>query len=341
MLFNPRYGRVGFLAMPFYAFGEMLAPVVVLVGYLITGLGLAFGLVNVSFALLFVLVAWGYGMLLSIWAVVLEEVSFRRYRRFTDMFRLLLFASLENFGYRQCTVWWRLKAFANVAKGVHAWGDMTRKGFGKPSVAALLALCLATPCLGQTARISGWGSYEAVTASQDWSTLGAQLTLTSTRGAGGFAVAAVIFARDPTARAARRRQGELRAQRGPILTRRHGFVRSPTGDSRGLSEARRREAEGEERGDARFAESFARHVAPGVYAFRHVGECLEPPPHGALAIAEVFQRREEQQPKHVGEATIAAEAHFLEHYGPDGQQHAVSPRDEEEQQRERHVHEAE
>jgi len=194
MLFNPRYGGVGFLAMPFFAFGEMMAPVVELVGYVITIAGLSFGLVNVSFALLFLLVAWGYGMLLSIWAVVLEEVSFRRYRRFTDMFRLLLFASLENFGYRQCTVWWRLKAFANVAKGVHAWGDMTRKGFGKPSVAALLALCLATPCLGQTARISGWGSYEAVTASQDWSTLGAQLTLTSTRGSGGW-VAAEYYGR--------------------------------------------------------------------------------------------------------------------------------------------------
>ncbi len=194
MLFNPRYGRVGFLAMPFFAFGEMLAPVVELVGYVFTIAGLSFGLVNVSFALLFLLVAWGYGMLLSIWAVVLEEVSFRRYRRFIDLFRLLLFASLENFGYRQCTVWWRLKAFANVAKGVRAWGDMTRKGFGKPSVAALLALCLATPCLGQTARISGWGSYEGVTASQDWSTLGAQLTLTSTRGSGGW-VAAEYYGR--------------------------------------------------------------------------------------------------------------------------------------------------
>ncbi len=194
MLFNPRYGRIGFLAMPFYAFGEMLAPVVELLGYLITGLGLAFGLLNVSFALLFVLVAWGYGMLLSIWAVVLEEVSFRRYRRFGDLFRLLLFASLENFGYRQCTVWWRLKAFANVAKGVHVWGDMARKGFGKPSVAALIALCLATPCLGQSLRISGWSSYEVVTASQDWSTIGAQLTATTARGHGGW-VAAEYYGR--------------------------------------------------------------------------------------------------------------------------------------------------
>ncbi|PYP96953.1 MAG: hypothetical protein DMD38_07405 [Gemmatimonadetes bacterium] len=192
MLFNPRYGRIGLLAMPFYTFGEMLAPVVELLGYLITGLGLAFGLVNVSFALLFILVAWGYGMLLSIWAVVLEEVSFRRYRRFIDLVRLLLFASLENFGYRQCTVWWRLKAFVNVWKGVHVWGDMARKGFGKASVAALIALCCATPCLGQRVRVNAWSSYEAVENSQDWSTLGAQLTLASARGHAGWVAAEVL-----------------------------------------------------------------------------------------------------------------------------------------------------
>jgi len=192
MLFNPRYGGIGFLAMPFYAFGEMLAPVVELLGYVITLLGLAFGLVNVSFALLFVLVAWGYGMLLSIWAVVLEEVSFRRYRRLVDLFRLLLFASLENFGYRQCTVWWRLKAFANAAKGVHVWGDMARKGFGKPSVAALIALCLATPCVGQGLRVAAWSSYETVENSQNWSTLGAQLTLASARGHAGWLVGELV-----------------------------------------------------------------------------------------------------------------------------------------------------
>src|SRR6266852_1785855 len=192
MLFNPRYGRVGFLAMPFYAFGEMLAPVIEVLGYVITAVGLFFGMLNVSFALLFVLVAWGYGMLLSIWAVVLEEVSFRKYRRSTDLFRLLLFASLENVGYRQRTVWWRLKAFASVWKRVHVWGDMARKGFGKPSVAALLALCIATPCLSQNLRISAWSSYESVTASEDWSTLGAQLTLSTPRGHGGWVAAEVL-----------------------------------------------------------------------------------------------------------------------------------------------------
>jgi len=132
MLFNPRYGRVGMLSMPFFAFGEMLAPLVEVFGWVVTVIGLSAGKLNTSFALLFVLVAWGYGMLLSIWAVVLEEVSFRRYRRFGDLLLLLLYASLENFGYRQRTVWWRLKAFVTVWKRRQVWGEMTRKGFAKP-----------------------------------------------------------------------------------------------------------------------------------------------------------------------------------------------------------------
>jgi len=137
MLFNPRYGRVGLLGMPFYTFGEMLAPLVEVLGYVITALGAAFGVINVSFALLFVLVAWGYGMLLSLWAVVLEEVSFRRYRRPGDLARLLLYAVFETFGYRQRTVWWRLRAFLALRKRRGVWGEMVRRGFApadsKPS----------------------------------------------------------------------------------------------------------------------------------------------------------------------------------------------------------------
>jgi cellulose synthase/poly-beta-1,6-N-acetylglucosamine synthase-like glycosyltransferase len=129
MLFNPRYGRVGLIAVPFYALGEMLAPLVEVFGYVIIVAGLIAGVVNISFALLFVLVAWGYGMLLSLWAVVLEEVSFHRYRRLGDLARLVLFATLENFGYHQCGVWWRLRAFFTRRGRKHVWGEMTRRGF--------------------------------------------------------------------------------------------------------------------------------------------------------------------------------------------------------------------
>src|SRR5207253_1233371 len=129
MLFNPRYGRVGLIAVPFFTLGETLAPVVEVVGYLVTVVGFALHIISLPFALLFLLVAWGYGMLLSFWAVVLEEVSFRRYKRVGDLLRLIAYATLETFGYRQRTVWWRLKAFWFVLRQRRSWGEMTRKGF--------------------------------------------------------------------------------------------------------------------------------------------------------------------------------------------------------------------
>lgn len=129
LLFNPRHGRLGMLAMPYYFFGEMLAPVVELLGYVVTLVGVGTGAVDWAFAQLFFVMAWGYGMTLSLWAVALEELSFRRYRRIGDLGRLLLYAALENFGYRQWTVLWRLRAFWAVFRDRRSWGAMERKGF--------------------------------------------------------------------------------------------------------------------------------------------------------------------------------------------------------------------
>jgi len=61
---------------------------------------------------------------------VLEEFSFRRYTRPRDFWRLLGFALIEGLGYRQITVFYRLKGFWNYVRGVETWGRMTREGIG-------------------------------------------------------------------------------------------------------------------------------------------------------------------------------------------------------------------
>lgn len=133
MLFNPKYGRVGMIAMPFFMFGELIAPLVELAGYLFTIVGLALGAISVKFAVLFFVVAVGYGMLLSLWAVALEDLTFRRYRHAGDTLRLFGFIVLEGLGFRQMTVWFRLQAFWNYLRGVESWGVMTREGFARPA----------------------------------------------------------------------------------------------------------------------------------------------------------------------------------------------------------------
>ncbi len=133
LLFNPRYGAVGMVALPFFAFGEMLAPIVELLGYLGLVVGLWLGAINRPFAFAFLAVAVGYGIMLSLWAIVLEEVTFRRYNNRTDLWRLMFFAVIEGFGYRQLTVYYRLHAFWKVMRGEKGWGVMQREGFAKPT----------------------------------------------------------------------------------------------------------------------------------------------------------------------------------------------------------------
>lgn len=129
LLLNRRYGRIGLVTMPFFFFGEMLAPVIEVLGYILTAVGIAMGFLSIQFALLFLAVALGYQMLLSLWAVILEETTFHLYSRFSDFLRMLGYAMLEPFGYRQLTVLWRIKGFWNALRGLTHWGEMRRKGF--------------------------------------------------------------------------------------------------------------------------------------------------------------------------------------------------------------------
>ncbi|MCC6245641.1 MAG: glycosyltransferase family 2 protein [Gemmatimonadaceae bacterium] len=136
MLFNPRHGVIGMITYPFFFFGEMLAPLVELFGYIMAIAAIVSGRFDGAFAILFFSVSVGYGALLSFWAVLLEQLTFRRYTHKHDFWRMLVFALLENVGYRQLTAWWRLKAFYNVARGERGWGKMVREGFRGTSLPA-------------------------------------------------------------------------------------------------------------------------------------------------------------------------------------------------------------
>lgn len=128
-LFRRRYGPIGFVHLPFFIVGEMLAPVVELVGYVFTIIGIAIGAISWAFAGLFLVAALGYGLVLTLSAILLEQATFRMYRERGDFARLLAYALLEPFGYRQLTVVWRLKGFWNAWRRKETWGEMRRYGF--------------------------------------------------------------------------------------------------------------------------------------------------------------------------------------------------------------------
>ena len=134
MTLNPRYGVTGLVVYPYYAFVELLAPVFEAVGLISLVVGLILGIVDWNFAALFYLTAYGLGTALTAFTLILEDISFHRYDTFRDRVLLLSWALLENFGYRQMTVYWRLRGLWKFLRGKKDWGAMERKGF-KPLAA--------------------------------------------------------------------------------------------------------------------------------------------------------------------------------------------------------------
>ncbi len=70
------------------------------------------------------------GVLLSVAALVLDEFSFRRYKRGRDVGRLVAYAVFETFGYRQLVAFWRTLAYFDLARGKKDWGRQRRHGIG-------------------------------------------------------------------------------------------------------------------------------------------------------------------------------------------------------------------
>ena len=135
VLLRPRYGTLGTIAMPYFVFVELLGPVVEAVGLVGLTAGLLVGAVDGSFALLFFLVAYGFGILLSCLTLVLDELSFQRYTRIRDRLVLVAWATLESLGFRQLTTYWRLRGMVKYLRGSTDWGVMTRTGFKPEKIA--------------------------------------------------------------------------------------------------------------------------------------------------------------------------------------------------------------
>jgi cellulose synthase/poly-beta-1,6-N-acetylglucosamine synthase-like glycosyltransferase len=130
MWFNPFYGRQGIVSMPYFLIFEAIAPALELVGFILVAYYLMQGYFASSFVAIFLVLAICLGILNSVVAILLEVSGGHRYQGIKAFLTLLLAAVLENFGYRQITLWWRLRGSLDFLLGRRGWGRMKRVGAG-------------------------------------------------------------------------------------------------------------------------------------------------------------------------------------------------------------------
>jgi cellulose synthase/poly-beta-1,6-N-acetylglucosamine synthase-like glycosyltransferase len=136
LIFNPRYGRLGLFAIPYNVFIEMISPLIEFSGYIIVPLSYFLGMIDYDFFMLFLLLAVGYGIFLSTTGVFLEELTYRRYPKWSDLFIMLAYGALENFGYRQINSFWRFTAFFQFILGRGRWEYVRKRGDREQAKAA-------------------------------------------------------------------------------------------------------------------------------------------------------------------------------------------------------------
>ena len=129
MAFNPDYGRVGMFCLPYFWIFELVGPVFEVMGYISVPISFLLGIVNLHFMLSFFLVAVLYGTILSVGALLMEENTFRKYPRISQILKLYLYAVLDNFGYRQLNTIYKVEAMLGYRKNKSSWGSIKRRTF--------------------------------------------------------------------------------------------------------------------------------------------------------------------------------------------------------------------
>jgi biofilm PGA synthesis N-glycosyltransferase PgaC len=128
MFFNPKYHLMGMLSYPYWFFFEFLAPIIECLGIIYFILSFILGLVNFTHFLSLLFMIYSFGVLYSVFAILMEVRTYNQYKEPRDMIRLLLTAILEPIILHPFGVWSAIMGNIDFLRKKSSWGEMTRAG---------------------------------------------------------------------------------------------------------------------------------------------------------------------------------------------------------------------
>jgi cellulose synthase/poly-beta-1,6-N-acetylglucosamine synthase-like glycosyltransferase len=113
-------GTVGWLAYPYFVVFECYGPLIELAAYAFMAALWITGQISGTPFVAFLALAFSLGFLLSVSTLLLEELSFHLYPRFSQVGVLVATAIAENLGYRQMVALWRVLGLVQWLRGTRA-----------------------------------------------------------------------------------------------------------------------------------------------------------------------------------------------------------------------------
>ncbi|MBI5274506.1 MAG: glycosyltransferase family 2 protein [Chlamydiales bacterium] len=116
LLFNPRYGFFGLFILPFILIAEVFEPIIEMLGFVTVFTGWWFGFLDVQLLIFLFVISLGYSTMFTVTCLCMEELSYHSYPTFKNLLLWLFYSFVENIGYRQFTIFWRIRAFVMFIK---------------------------------------------------------------------------------------------------------------------------------------------------------------------------------------------------------------------------------
>jgi cellulose synthase/poly-beta-1,6-N-acetylglucosamine synthase-like glycosyltransferase len=141
MMFNPRYGKFGWIVMPYNFFFELIAPLVELTGIIYYLVQIFRGTINTDYALILLCFVYLYSVMITTISILWDQMVFRSYKTTKEVMLLCLTPFLEFLLYHPINVLFSIRGYYYFLTGKkHSWGNMQRRGFGNKPVAKNVAV---------------------------------------------------------------------------------------------------------------------------------------------------------------------------------------------------------
>jgi len=102
MLFRPRYGTTGCLALPYLWLFELFAPSMETPGFTTILLAALLGVLSREFFLQFLIFGYAFATVISIGSVLQDEITYKRYNDWKDVVRVVSYCFFEHFPIGSC-----------------------------------------------------------------------------------------------------------------------------------------------------------------------------------------------------------------------------------------------
>lgn len=118
LFFNPNYGFLGLISIPFWFLLELVTPFFKVISLLMIGVMGVFHILNWEHVIILVVMIYSFAVMLSLIALLFEEKTYKPYASGQDLLRILIVAFVEPLVFNPISTYWKISAYLGNKKTV-------------------------------------------------------------------------------------------------------------------------------------------------------------------------------------------------------------------------------